>query len=338
MVYLRSRYYAPESGRFLTRDAWAGDFEYPSTLHRWVYVEGNPVNETDPTGYCPGCPWDFKVRASDAWAPDLRDDRLRAFQNEMWNYKGVFGGDVWDVLGREADFVEYLQDSARLGIDKPGNWYDVADGYLTASRFAGLRLASYLKTQLGCGNIYLGQLEPGVAEWAAFILVAENGRISSQLAQIFGNLSGVSNRFTLSTILNIGFWSAHNAALREGVRRADAQGLRSNEPDPEQLFTNFMLFNVLEPGDQCAMGKLAFCSFTIPYALQIGSDLIYPQHYPATWDDIEKIAKLFVPIYGAWNLLGANPPGDAHHLVTVPRPDQWCKDNPLALICLVGWK
>lgn len=169
-------------------------------------------------------------------------------------------------------------------------------------------------------------------------MVAEDGRIISQLAQIFGDLPGVSTRFTLSTILNIGFWSAHNAALREGVRRADTQGLRSVEPDAEQAFTNFMLFNVLEPGDQCARGNLAFCAFTIPYSLTIGSDLIYPQQYPATWNDIEKIAVIFFPIYTVWGFLGASTPGEAHYNVSVPRPDQWCQANPLALICLIGWQ
>jgi RHS repeat-associated protein len=50
LIYLRSRYYAPETGRFITKDVWPGDYTRPLSLNGWNYVEGNPVNRTDPTG------------------------------------------------------------------------------------------------------------------------------------------------------------------------------------------------------------------------------------------------------------------------------------------------
>ena len=53
LIYLRSRYYAPETGRFITRDTWQGDYTKPLSLNRWNYVEGNPINLTDPSGHCP---------------------------------------------------------------------------------------------------------------------------------------------------------------------------------------------------------------------------------------------------------------------------------------------
>jgi hypothetical protein len=37
----------------LTRDTWPGEVNRPLSLNRWGYVEGNPVNLTDPTGYFP---------------------------------------------------------------------------------------------------------------------------------------------------------------------------------------------------------------------------------------------------------------------------------------------
>jgi RHS repeat-associated protein len=52
LIYLRSRTYSPETGRFLTRDSWPGDYNRPLSLNRWLYVEGNPVNRTDPSGQC----------------------------------------------------------------------------------------------------------------------------------------------------------------------------------------------------------------------------------------------------------------------------------------------
>jgi hypothetical protein len=38
-------------GRFLTRDTWPGEVNRPLSLNRWGYVEGNPINYTDPTGH-----------------------------------------------------------------------------------------------------------------------------------------------------------------------------------------------------------------------------------------------------------------------------------------------
>jgi RHS repeat-associated protein len=55
MVYLRARQYAPGMGRFLTRDTWSGDVDNPLSMNRWGYVEGNPVNLSDPSGYSPVC-------------------------------------------------------------------------------------------------------------------------------------------------------------------------------------------------------------------------------------------------------------------------------------------
>jgi RHS repeat-associated protein len=52
LIYLRSRYYAPTTGRFMTRDVWVGNYNRPLSLNAWNYVEGNPVNYVDPSGYC----------------------------------------------------------------------------------------------------------------------------------------------------------------------------------------------------------------------------------------------------------------------------------------------
>jgi RHS repeat-associated protein len=52
LVYLRARYYAPGQGRFISRDTWAGDYNRPLTLNGFPYVQGNPINRGDPSGYC----------------------------------------------------------------------------------------------------------------------------------------------------------------------------------------------------------------------------------------------------------------------------------------------
>ena len=52
LTYLRARYLSSNVGRFLTADAWPGDFLRPMSLNGWNYTESNPVNRTDPSGHC----------------------------------------------------------------------------------------------------------------------------------------------------------------------------------------------------------------------------------------------------------------------------------------------
>jgi RHS repeat-associated protein len=51
VTYLRARYYASNTGRFLSRDTWGGDVNSPMSFNLWSYVHGDPINLTDPTGH-----------------------------------------------------------------------------------------------------------------------------------------------------------------------------------------------------------------------------------------------------------------------------------------------
>ncbi|OYD06919.1 RHS repeat-associated core domain-containing protein [Paludifilum halophilum] len=51
--YLQSRYYNPETGRFLTRDSFEGFEKEPLSQNKYTYVENNPVMGVDPDGYWP---------------------------------------------------------------------------------------------------------------------------------------------------------------------------------------------------------------------------------------------------------------------------------------------
>ena len=48
--YLRARYYNPANGRFPTMDTYQGRIHEPQTLHKYLYVHGDPVNMVDPSG------------------------------------------------------------------------------------------------------------------------------------------------------------------------------------------------------------------------------------------------------------------------------------------------
>ncbi|NIN63248.1 MAG: hypothetical protein GTO63_00735 [Anaerolineae bacterium] len=56
LLYLRARYYQPETGRFVTKDPWRGDVQQPPTLNRYVYVQNNGVNYADLSGLDGGGP------------------------------------------------------------------------------------------------------------------------------------------------------------------------------------------------------------------------------------------------------------------------------------------
>jgi RHS repeat-associated protein len=53
LLYLRARYYDPQTGRFLQRDTFGGFAGRPQSLHRYTYAENNPGNLTDPSGRTP---------------------------------------------------------------------------------------------------------------------------------------------------------------------------------------------------------------------------------------------------------------------------------------------
>ncbi|MGA8089064.1 MAG: RHS repeat-associated core domain-containing protein [Terracidiphilus sp.] len=50
LYYLRARYYNPLTGRFMSRDPENGQIKVPSSLHKYLYAGGDPVNGWDPTG------------------------------------------------------------------------------------------------------------------------------------------------------------------------------------------------------------------------------------------------------------------------------------------------
>ena len=51
LYYLRARYMNPETGSFISRDTYNGDYNSPITLHKYLYANANPITYSDPSGY-----------------------------------------------------------------------------------------------------------------------------------------------------------------------------------------------------------------------------------------------------------------------------------------------
>jgi RHS repeat-associated protein len=50
LLFLRSRYYDPKAGRFITKDIWDGNVSRPQSLIQFTYTENNPILYRDPSG------------------------------------------------------------------------------------------------------------------------------------------------------------------------------------------------------------------------------------------------------------------------------------------------
>jgi RHS repeat-associated protein len=50
LLYMRARYYDPATGRFLSRDPFAGLDQLPLSLNKYLYALANPINDADPSG------------------------------------------------------------------------------------------------------------------------------------------------------------------------------------------------------------------------------------------------------------------------------------------------
>jgi RHS repeat-associated protein len=95
LLYLRARYYQPETGRFITKDPWPGDVWRPATLNPYTYVTSNPANHTDPGG----------LEGSDPLG--LQDGEWRDQEEPV-----LFEGSDWDHRDLTQWLVEELRTNA----------------------------------------------------------------------------------------------------------------------------------------------------------------------------------------------------------------------------------
>ena len=79
LVFLRNRFYAPDMGRFLTRDPAGAAFDNTQLLNLYLYASNNPVTFIDPTGLSAIADnlSRSNARSSDVQHQILVDSRLR---------------------------------------------------------------------------------------------------------------------------------------------------------------------------------------------------------------------------------------------------------------------
>lgn len=97
LYYYRSRFYAPDIGRFITKDYYEGSVFLPITLHKYLYAYNSPTNYRDPSGL--GCGTEFET---------TREVTTNVVSTGAWNYTGSQGpqwGNAWNCLWERQ--VEY---------------------------------------------------------------------------------------------------------------------------------------------------------------------------------------------------------------------------------------
>ena len=88
LYYMRARYYNPDIKRFINQDIISGSIDDGRTLNRYAYVNGDPVNLTDPFGL----------------SPDLNPSRLVHGMLDLISMIDPFG--IADVINAGLYFVE----------------------------------------------------------------------------------------------------------------------------------------------------------------------------------------------------------------------------------------
>jgi RHS repeat-associated protein len=109
LLFLRSRYYSPDTARFLSKDSWQGDYTRPQSLDAWAYTEGNPINRTDPSGLI--------AEGQDAIdAQNYREELQSTYGIEIWQDWGYGRLTGWWYPGawRSADELKSVLGAAYL--------------------------------------------------------------------------------------------------------------------------------------------------------------------------------------------------------------------------------
>ncbi len=315
---------SPQLGIFLSHDPWSGDQMRPGSMNGWNYGLGNPANYTDPSGLSP-----FSVPPP--VPPSQRLNIIKSFRDKVAYGSGGHFQSAQYPMNEEMEFVNWMLVSGRLDDTTSSNWWSKVNGYETMSRLPAVDVNKFVHLVYPCfeysdlawswGGPISGYgeaqdalallngmgLEPGVKEWTYFIWFLDYARTSPSEANMY-------NGYLSHSI----FWAAHNAAIREGVDRAVSA--RQREAYEEIELTNYVLYNVLLPGDECA--ATGHCFDLNRWFLWVGTGA-YPWHYPATIEDIYKMRDLFGLVYLRWGVPFPHPQmEDAAHYRLV-QPIRW---------------
>jgi len=95
VYYNRARYFDQRLGRYWTADTFAGRFDDPQSLHKYLYANANPVNKTDPSGFF-SIVEESEAAAESEELDSLADVELQSVRKKLFNTKI---SDIYFVIG-----------------------------------------------------------------------------------------------------------------------------------------------------------------------------------------------------------------------------------------------
>jgi len=129
--YLRARQYDPHIYRFTSRDPFPGKFEFPLSLHKYLYCENEPINRVDPLG--------LVYEYGEFWHYSSNQQETHAVIDEALNLVGTsFIWGPWKAFGAGGPYRHGIYD-----YKDTGNTFKISDLYvMKGSEFTNF-LAGY---------------------------------------------------------------------------------------------------------------------------------------------------------------------------------------------------
>ncbi|MBI9010164.1 MAG: RHS repeat-associated core domain-containing protein [Tenericutes bacterium] len=131
LYYLNSRYYNPETGRFISADGLIGDVGDILSHNMYAYTENNPISYVDPSGYtqAQGAGGGYgDTQPDDYWNPI---DNINTGEYNSYTETSVYATQKYYYNGQE---ITYEQ---QCGIEKCTEKYE-HDARFTIGQFAGV--------------------------------------------------------------------------------------------------------------------------------------------------------------------------------------------------------
>jgi RHS repeat-associated protein len=150
LVFLRARYYDPEVGRFINKDAFGGFDRRSQTRNLYVYVTNNPTNMFDPTGLFS---WNEMVDWGKTTITTILD-ATKELADKMNRPLIESVGELWGAISLSQDINEVEQkrlemDRKFVPVGQPGRQEylkarkDYVEADLALNFKAGLHIATF---------------------------------------------------------------------------------------------------------------------------------------------------------------------------------------------------
>jgi murein DD-endopeptidase MepM/ murein hydrolase activator NlpD len=185
-----------DTGRFISKDIWQGDYSSPMSYNAWLYVYANPINYLDPSGRC---------------ADEDGDNICDVFPPYPTRPKVYFLGDI--VSREEVDWVHWY--GGTVSAKNDGHLYNY-DGYCQGYH-CGIDIGAPWKTPVRAGiSGKVSSVEPSTGGGKVFIRKGDYQILYQHLTDIkvVTNqsisydtiIAGVGN---LTTVETDGNWHIH---------------------------------------------------------------------------------------------------------------------------------